>query len=170
MNRDSIDRIGAIDSVDRAGARPQRLAFEAFGDALADTVQAMLKGFDGSDVRLPDPASSKPGDRGSAAPEANDLNGEVLQWSPQALAAQRYAAGALQTGPAAWQSPPVHDTLFDHPIDSASAVDAGTAASPTQSAALAMPQAASLFGGDVRDAQAGDVLGSRVFNAAMPRR
>lgn len=166
----SLDRLGAIGGIDSIGARAPRQAWERFDQAIAETVRAMLQGFDGSDVRLPDPAASLPGDRASAAPDANDLNGEVLEWSPQALAAQRYAAGALQSGPAAWQTAPVHDSLFDHPIDSASAVDAGSAASPTQSAAIAMPQAAALFGGDVRDGQAGDVLGGRIFNVTQRQR
>ncbi len=164
---DDPDLFGRLDGL---GARPARQAWEHADQAIAETVQAMLQGFDGSDVRLPDAGASMPGDRGSAAPTAGDLNGEVLEWSPQALAAQRYAAGAIPIGPAAWQVAPAHDALFDHPIDSASAVDAGSAGSPTQSAAIAMPQAAALLGGDVHDGQAGDVLGSSVFNASMNRR
>lgn len=140
------------------------------GDELSELLRAMLQAFEGSDVRLPNRDASQPGDSASAAPDVNDLNGQVNEWSPQALAAQRHAAGSLSTGPQAWSQAPVHDALFDHPIDSASALDAAGAATPTQSAAIAMPLAASLFAGDVRDAQAGDVLGNRMFNAATNRR
>jgi hypothetical protein len=135
-------------------------------DALLDTIGAMLEAFDGSDARMPNRAASAPGDFASAAPDVSDLNGTVIEWSPQALAAQRHAAGMLSVGSSSLHNEPAADIAADRAWDGSMTTDAGSVA-PTQTAHTTAPSAAPLFGGDVRDGQAYGVIGSPVFNAAM---
>jgi hypothetical protein len=118
--------------------------------ALANTLRAMLQAFNGSDVKLPNRGAAQPGDVASAAPDVNELNGTVTAWSPQALAAQRFAMG-----PAGRAADEAFNTDTRHVVGD-------TATRP-----MLIPLAAELFGGELRDGQASDTRGGGLFNAAL---
>jgi hypothetical protein len=170
METEAIGATRRADPLDAWAALLKEPTANGAADTLGDTVMQMLRAFDGSDVRLPDPASSAPGDTGSAAPQGVDLNGEVSRLSLDALAAQRMAAGSLHAAPSGWQLAPVSDCLMDHPLNTVSATAAATVTAPTQSASAPSPLAASLWGGDVHEAQAGSTLATHHFNVTSPRR
>jgi hypothetical protein len=134
--------------------------------AMADTVAAALRAFDGSDVRLPDSAAMTPGSAGSAAPEAVDLSGEVTRISPQALAAQRMAMlPSADTAEAMVQA-------SQEELQALSEVRGPSGVSvlaPSEASLSPNQQAAPLWQGDVTDGQAGDVVGSRVFDSTRLR-
>lgn len=160
-------RIEPVDPADRPSASQQALDMWAamiaadpgkeLGDQIEGAIGDMLKGIKGSDVRLPDAVASQPGDRGSAAPQVEDLNGETARLSPQVWAAQRLAIGApiVQLADDRQQALPTF--MHEHP--------AVSAAAPTQTSAAPGGAPAAPLGGEVRDGQAGDTLGSNVFGA-----
>lgn len=167
-----IERIGAGRPGDNglaAWAAALQASADNAGQAVRDTLGELLQGIHGSDVRLPDEASSAPGASGSAAPEAADLSGEITRRSPQALSLQRSAVASLQTSSSGWAAAAPQEALLDHPLSHAAPSAAG-ASTPTQATASPGETTATVTNGDVHDGQAGDTLGTSIFNAAAARR